>query len=116
MKKVLSWLIGLPVAVVVVALAVANRQKVTFSIDPFSRTDPLYTIEAPLFLLMLAAVFVGIICGGIASWLSQGKWRRAAKEARAEGTRLKQEREALKREAAEAQSKLLTSSAPPSGG
>ena len=107
MKKILSWLIGLPAAVVVVALAVANRQMVTFSIDPFSATDPLYTLQVPLFMLLLAAVFVGIVCGGIASWLSQGKWRRAAKEARAEGTRLKQEREALKRQAAEAQSKLL---------
>lgn len=104
----LSWLIGLPAAIVVVALAVANRQMVAFSIDPFSTSDPVFATEVPLFVLLLAAVFVGIVCGGIASWLSQGKWRRAAREARAEGTRLKQEREALKREAAEVQSKLPT--------
>ena len=109
----LSWLIGLPAAIVVVALAVANRQMVAFSIDPFSTSDPVFATEVPLFVLLLAAVFVGIICGGIASWLSQGKWRRAAREARAEGTRLKHERETLKRQAADAQTKALTSS--PSG-
>lgn len=110
MKKLLSWLIGIPAAVIVVFLSVANRQPVTFSLDPFAPDDPLFAADIPLFVLLLAAAFVGILCGGIASWLSQHKWRRAAREARAEGNRLKREHEALKRQATEGQTRLLTSS------
>ncbi len=118
MKKLLSWLIGVPAAVIVAGLAVANRDPVRFSIDPFSESDPIFATDLPLFALLLGAVFVGILCGGVASWMSQGKWRRAAREARNESNRLRQEQDALKRQAVEAQSKLLTSgpgaAAPPS--
>ena len=109
LKKLLTWLIGIPAAVIVAGLAVANREPVRFSIDPFSETDPIFATELPLFALLLAAVFVGILCGGTASWMSQHKWRRAAREARAEGNRLKQEHETLRRQTIDAQSKLLTS-------
>lgn len=108
MKKLLSWLFGVPAAAIVAALAVANRQTVRFSADPFSTTDPYFATDVPLFVLLLAAVFVGIICGGAASWLSQRKWRRAAREARADSNRLKQEREQLKRQAEDAKAKLLS--------
>ncbi len=109
LKKLLSWLIGIPAAVIVAGLAVANRAPVRFSIDPFSETDPIFATELPLFALLLAAAFVGILCGGTASWMSQHKWRRAAREARAEGNRLKQEHETLRRQTVDAQAKLLTS-------
>ena len=108
MKKLLTLLIGAPIAVIVAVLAAANRQPVRFSVDPFSEADPIFATELPLFALLLAAVFVGILCGGTASWISQGKWRRAAREARAEGNRLKREQETLKRQTVDAQSKLLT--------
>lgn len=109
MKRLLSWLVGIPAAVIVTALAVANRQPVRFSIDPFSNTEPMFATDVPLFALLLAAVFVGLIFGGVASWLSQHRWRKAARDARAEGTRLKQERDVLKRQAVQAETNLLTS-------
>lgn len=97
MKRLLGWIAGLPVALVIIAISVANRGTVTFSLDPFSQSDPYLSVDAPLYVLLLAAGFVGLLFGGVTSWISQGKWRRAAREARAEAMRMKQEAEALKR-------------------
>ncbi|MGI9412038.1 MAG: lipopolysaccharide assembly protein LapA domain-containing protein [Hyphomicrobiales bacterium] len=109
MKRLLSLIFGLPAAVIIVALSVANRQPVRFSIDPFSQSDPVFVTEVPLFLIILASIFIGLLFGGMASWLAQGKWRRAARSARAEGIKLKQEHETLKRQTLQGQSRLLTS-------
>ena len=110
MKRIVSWLIGLPVAVVVVGLAVANRHSVRFSLDPFSADAPLLAFDVPLYALLLAAAFAGMLAGGIASWLSQGRWRKAARSARAENARLRFERDRARREA-ERRSGLLPASA-----
>ncbi len=82
MKKILTWLFWGPVAVLVIGVAVANRHFVKFSLDPLSTTDPLFSAELPLFVLLLAAVLVGLLIGGAASWINQGKYRRAAREGR----------------------------------
>jgi hypothetical protein len=81
-RRVINWAIGLPIAVVVVAFCVANRQWVEVSFDPFSRESPLATMFMPLWALFFIGIFFGMIAGWIACWLGQGKWRRAAKEAR----------------------------------
>jgi len=110
LKHIISWIIGLPAAVIIVALSVANRQPVRFSIDPFSQGNPVFATEIPLFVLLLAAIFIGLLFGGMASWLAQGKWRRAARSARAEGIKLKQEHETLKRQSLQTQNRLLPAS------
>ncbi len=79
MKKFLTWLFWAPIAVVLIALSVANRKAVTFSLDPISTEDPLLSFDVPLFLLLLAAMLTGLFIGGVAAWLNQGKWRRAAR-------------------------------------
>lgn len=43
MKRILTWLLALPIGVVVVALAVANRRPVTLSLDPFKPDDPVWS-------------------------------------------------------------------------
>jgi uncharacterized integral membrane protein len=106
-KQLIGWIIGLPIALVIIAVSVANRDVVTFSLDPFSRTDPLFALELPLYVLLLATGFLGLVVGGMTSWLSQGRWRRAARQARAEGMRLRQETETLKRRAAQPREALL---------
>ncbi len=79
MKKFLTWLFWAPIAFILIALSVANRKIVTFSLDPISTNDPLLSFDAPLFLLLLAAMLTGLFVGGVAAWLNQGKWRRAAR-------------------------------------
>jgi hypothetical protein len=38
--RLFFWIIGLPVAVVLIAFAVANRHFVVVSLDPLSQQDP----------------------------------------------------------------------------
>ena len=65
--------------VLIVALAVANRQTVAISFDPFNAVDPAYGAQLPLYLLVLLLVIAGVLIGGIAAWLKQSRWRRRAR-------------------------------------
>lgn len=82
MKKILRWLALIIIAIPIVGFAVANRHLVTFSVDPLSQSNPLYSIQLPLFALLLGFMLIGILIGGAASWLNQRKWRKAARDAR----------------------------------
>ena len=99
-KRIVNWIVGLPVAVVAIAFAVANRQWITVSFDPLHRDQPFASIAMPLWVLFFCGIFFGIFAGWIAAWLAQGKWRKAAKEARIELLRAQNEHERLKREQA----------------
>src|SRR5919198_5089078 len=95
-RKIVTVLILLPLAVIVIALAVANRQSVVISFDPFDQAHPAFAPTLPLYQLMLLLVIAGVVIGGIAAWLRQAKWRRTARladaqlrEARAEIERLR---------------------------
>ena len=79
-RKIALGFIVVPLGVVLIALAVVNRKPVQLTLDPFGGLDPSVAIEAPLFLLVLGVFAVGLIVGGIATWFSQGKWRRMARE------------------------------------
>lgn len=81
MRRFLSLVIGLPVCIVIVALAVANRRPVPLSFDPFSATSTL-VLQVPLFAIIFAALMLGVILGGIAVWFGQHRFRREARHAR----------------------------------
>lgn len=90
MKRLFKFLFLIPVALVVLALAVANRHLVTIFLDPFAGPAPEGTqIVAPLYIVMLLSVLVGIIVGGVTTWLEQGKYRRAARRSRSEANALR---------------------------
>lgn len=78
-RKVLTYVVLVPVAIIILMFAVANRQVVTVSFDPFSFTDPAFAMRMPLFALIFVLVILGIIIGGVAAWLKQGKWRKNAR-------------------------------------
>jgi uncharacterized integral membrane protein len=88
MKRLLEVLILLPLAIIGVALAVANRHAVLVSFDPFTSTTT-GAVQAPLFIVLIAAIIIGVVLGGFFTWLSQGKHRRALRESRAEAARLR---------------------------
>lgn len=78
--KFFKLLILVPIAAVILAFAIANRQVVTLSFDPFS--DPASSaavMTAPLFILMFVVLIVGVIIGGVATWFTQGTNRRRAR-------------------------------------
>ena len=108
MKTFLKALVLLPIAIVAMAFAVANRQMVTISFDPFAAANPTLLLSAPLFLLVFFLLTCGVVIGGIASWLGQGRHRRRARrmsaevvEARAEIDRLRTELDIQSRKARE---------------
>ena len=100
-RKIVTAIVVVPLAIVIVAFAVANRQVVTVSFDPFSATNPAYAASLPLFVLIFVLVIVGVLIGGIAAWLRQGAWRRTARRLDADVRALHQELEALRRRTAD---------------
>ncbi|HEX8168031.1 MAG TPA: lipopolysaccharide assembly protein LapA domain-containing protein [Beijerinckiaceae bacterium] len=96
MIRFLKALILLPVAVAVVLLAIANRGPVTLSFDPFTPGGPQFSWTLPLFALIFLSIMIGILIGGVASWLAQAKHRRLERRYRREARRLRDERERLR--------------------
>jgi len=99
-RKIVTALILVPLAVVLVAFAVANRQSVVVSLDPFDQAHPALSVALPLFALILGLVIGGVLVGGVAAWLRQSKWRRAARLAEAEARELRAELDRLRRRSA----------------
>ncbi|APX84445.1 GMP synthase [Methylorubrum extorquens] len=95
MIRFLKALILLPIAVVVVLLAVANREAVTLSFDPFS-PEPVFSLVLPLYAVVFGSVALGILVGGIGSWLGQSRTRQRARYHRREADRLAKEAAELK--------------------
>lgn len=91
MRRFLSLLILVPIAVVVVFFSVANRDSVTVSLDPFHGGTPALSFSAPLFVLLFAALVLGLLIGGVAAWVRQGRWRKAARKIEAEAHQLRVE-------------------------
>ena len=79
MRKFFTALIVIPLALIFVVFAVANRHFVTVSFDPFNSANPSVSVSLPLFVLIIAVAISGVIAGGVATWFGQRRWRRAAR-------------------------------------
>lgn len=79
-----------PVAIVLIALAVANRAPTAFTLDPFNPGNPALTIQAPLFVLLFVALALGVILGGAVTWFKQGRYRKIARQRALEAESLRQ--------------------------
>jgi uncharacterized integral membrane protein len=64
-----------PVALVVVLFAVSNRASVTVTLWPLP-----VTLAAPLYFVVLAALLLGFLVGGLVTWINAGRVRRTARE------------------------------------
>jgi hypothetical protein len=83
----------------VAAYAVANRAPVRLVLDPlspYSDKTLVSSVEAPLFVYLFAALFLGIFLGAAAVWIGQGRWRNAARAKSKEVALWKLEAETLK--------------------
>ncbi len=100
MFKRLLWIVlGVPVAAVTVAIAIANTQRVRLVLDPFRPDAPtLTTPPIPLYGLLLGALILGVVLGGISTWMTQGRWRRTARVKSQDAMRWQQEVDRLSRE------------------
>jgi hypothetical protein len=98
-RKFIAVLILAPLAICLTAFAVANRQNVVVSFDPFNPADPAFVMEPRLYALILVLVIGGVILGGTAAWMGQSKWRTRVRLLEAEARRLRHENERLQRRA-----------------
>jgi uncharacterized integral membrane protein len=92
MRKFVTGAILIPLGLILVAFAFANRHFVTLSFDPFNAKNPALAVSLPLFVVIIAAAIAGVVAGGCVTWFGQRHHRRAARRheaaARAAGAEL----------------------------
>ena len=84
-------------AIILLGFAFANRDLVTVSFDPFASSDnAAFSFPAPLFAVVTVAAMLGVVAGAAATWLSQGRHRRASRQSRREADKWRAQAQALK--------------------
>lgn len=101
LRKLIAALVLVPLAIIIIAFAVANREGVTVSFDPFSGSAPAASLTLPLFALVIGLLIIGVVVGGTAAWLGQRRWRRTARRLEREASDLRARLDALQSAAAE---------------
>lgn len=98
LKRILWLLTAFPVAALLITLAVANRHSARLVLDPFRPDHPALSIVLPFYGYLFGMLLIGVLLGGTATWLSQGRWRRIARQRAAEAKRWQAEADRLVRE------------------
>jgi len=94
-RKIVTALILVPLAIVLIMFAVANREIVAVSLDPFDPVKPALSLRMPLFVLIFGFLILGVLLGGVAAWLRQGRHRQASRALRSDISGLRREIEIL---------------------
>ena len=84
--KVISWIIGLPIAVLAIIFAVSNRGGVLVDLWPLP-----WEVTLPLYLLVLGALGIGLLAGAVIAWMSAGTTRARARREHRRANRLEVE-------------------------
>lgn len=98
-NKIVGWLVLVPLCVLLVVFALANRQLVSVNINPFIAPPDADAAGygVPLFVVLYVVLLIGVLLGGVASWFAQGPHRRRERHWRREAQQLSQELETLRR-------------------
>ena len=102
MKKLLSLLVFLPIAIILIVLSVANRHPVVFNFDPINPEVPFLAVTLPFFLYLFIAVLLGMVIGSMATWFTQGKHRKMAREQKRDAVKWQHEAQEQKQRANQA--------------
>jgi uncharacterized integral membrane protein len=89
MRKFFTALVVIPLGLILVVFAVANRHPVTVSFDPFNSSDPSVGFTLPLFVVIIAVAIAGVLAGGSVTWYRQRRWRRAARQHEADARQMR---------------------------
>jgi hypothetical protein len=87
MKKIVNFVILLPLAIVLIALCIANRGAVTLALNPFRPADTMLSVTGPFFVFLFVALMLGIVLGGLGTWLTQSPYRKRARKEHYEAAR-----------------------------
>lgn len=97
-RRLIKFLLAIVVGIPLIAIALANRHDVILKLNPFAPDDRLLSFPGPFFVYLLCAMMVGIVLGGMATWMSQSRWRKTARARTQEAYRWKAESERLTKE------------------
>jgi uncharacterized integral membrane protein len=97
MRKIVNTVVIVPLALVLLAFALANRRFVTLSFNPFDSSDPGLALTLPLFVVIIASTMLGVLAGGLAVWFGQRRHRKAARRLEAEAAQARSELAELRR-------------------
>ena len=88
LRRLVTVLIIVPLGIVIIALAVANRQPVSLNLPVDFAGEPIVLFSVPFFVMAFVLVLIGMVIGSCATWFSQGKHRKRARENKVEATRM----------------------------
>src|ERR1700709_2581375 len=91
MRKFFTALVVIPLGILFIVFAVANRHLVTVSFDPFNSANPAVAVSLPLFVVVIVVAILGVAAGGMATWFRQRHWRRAARQHEADARKARAE-------------------------
>jgi len=101
MRTFLRLFVYAPLGLIILFFAMANRETVPVSLDPFASGGDAAAapaFQAPFFLVVLLSMALGVLAGGLSCWIGHYQLRRTArsaqreaKEAQAEVGRLRQQ-------------------------
>jgi uncharacterized integral membrane protein len=95
------WAFVLVIAALVALFAASNREIVVLGLWPLP-----FVAQAPLYLVVLVALFFGFAIGAVAAWIKGRRRRRQLRQCR-------RQNEALARELAATQAQLASATEPP---
>ena len=116
MRKFFTAVVLIPLGLVFIVFAVANRHAVTVSFNPFNSTDPSIAVTLPLFVVIIAVAIAGVVAGGSATWFRQRRWRRAARQHEADARQARAQLADLRAGSMPSRNDPQRLSAPPQGG
>ncbi len=99
--RIVSWAFLVLLGLSIVTLSIGNKAAVTFSFFPLP-----FEMDVPLFALILAGGFLGVILGSLKTWMSDGKIRRENRANKREILRLQGEITRISREVADKETAL----------
>lgn len=102
MKRIFRWLITIPTLLIASFLLIANRHSVFISFDPFNAQDPAFSVQLPLYIAILAALFIGLFLGGMLTWFGQHKYRKASRVEKSNAQKWHNEADDLRKRAEKA--------------
>jgi uncharacterized integral membrane protein len=107
LRRAWKYVLGVPAAIILLTLAVINRHGVRLVLDPFRPDEPVLSLVLPFYAYLIGMLVIGIVIGGLATWVTQARWRRTARRRAAEAQRWQSEADRRERQAAIATDRQL---------
>jgi uncharacterized integral membrane protein len=89
--RLAGWIVGLPLALLLVVFAVANRHEIRLELWPLP-----FAVDLPAYLAVFGAALIGLVIGAAATWLAGSRGRSRARGDRRRAAGLERQLDAHK--------------------